>query len=159
MFTAIVEVVRKLRGFLVLTRKTNRIMAGQNHTAPPFMARPAMIPALLRMILSCHDSVSFHSITASPRFVPCPPTPQPDGFNLPRPFPWPPPGAKSPDKCSHPWIPPFPTTHRRGACMPGACRAPQPGPCPQFANLERRCHFKRRLSPRPQAPQSQNIAK
>ena len=28
---AIVEIVRKLRGFLVQTQKTDRIMAGQNH--------------------------------------------------------------------------------------------------------------------------------
>jgi hypothetical protein len=34
-----------------------------------FMIRPAMILVLLRMILSCDDSVFFHSVAALPRFV------------------------------------------------------------------------------------------
>jgi hypothetical protein len=41
----------------------------QNHAAPSFLVLPAMILSLLRMILSCHDSVFFPMVAASPRYV------------------------------------------------------------------------------------------
>src|ERR1017187_8166675 len=56
--TAIVQVVRKLRGFLVQTQMTDRIMAGQNHAK---QRRNLCLQKHKRrgcMILSCHDSVS-----------------------------------------------------------------------------------------------------
>ena len=68
---AIVEVVRKLRGFFVQTQPTDKIMAGQNHTGLPFKVLPATIPSLLHMILSCHDSVFVHLVAALPRCALC----------------------------------------------------------------------------------------
>src|ERR1035441_6103746 len=56
--------------FLLQRQQTDRIMAGQNHhiwqnlAAPPFMVLPAIIPSLLRMILSCHDSVFLDLVAA-----------------------------------------------------------------------------------------------
>src|ERR1017187_8597909 len=44
-------------------------MAAQNHGAPPFLVLPAKIPSLLRMILSCHDSVFLGLVAALPRCV------------------------------------------------------------------------------------------
>jgi hypothetical protein len=53
------------------TQMTDRIMAGQNHAAPPFVLLQAKISSLLCMILSCDDSVFFHSVAAVPRGVSC----------------------------------------------------------------------------------------
>ena len=65
--TAIVEVVRKLRGFLVPTQKTDRIMAGQNHTEQRQNHCWQDHNNQGLMILSCHDSVFFLLVAALPR--------------------------------------------------------------------------------------------
>ena len=44
----------------------DRIMAGQNHAAPPLMVLPARILFLLRMILCGHDSVGLLGLPTKP---------------------------------------------------------------------------------------------
>jgi hypothetical protein len=44
----------------------DKIMAGQNHAAPPLMVLPARILFLLRMILCGHDSVGLLGLPTKP---------------------------------------------------------------------------------------------
>ena len=66
---AIVQVARTLRGFLVPTQKTDRIMAGQNHTEQRQNHCSQDHKKRGFMILSCHDSVFFLMVAAWPRCV------------------------------------------------------------------------------------------
>jgi hypothetical protein len=67
--TAIVEHARKLRGFLVPTQKTDRIMAAQNHTEQRQNHCGQDHKKRGLMILSGHDSVFSPMVAAWPRYA------------------------------------------------------------------------------------------